>query len=107
MNTTSKPHTSQHPSSMRASTVASPDTMVDTARDAIDSVKSTAADTFAKGQAAVSNAAKAVNDAAGTAGDQLSSLTSELESMVRRNPLAAIVGAAAVGFLAGFLARAR
>jgi ElaB/YqjD/DUF883 family membrane-anchored ribosome-binding protein len=102
MNTPSKPYSANH-----TSTVRSADTMSDTARDAVDAVKTKVGDAFDRGQAAVSHAGDAASEMAQTATQQVKTFASELEAMAKRNPLGTIAGAVVVGVLIGFLARGR
>jgi ElaB/YqjD/DUF883 family membrane-anchored ribosome-binding protein len=102
MNTSSKPYS---PNQM--STFRSPDTMADTAHDAVEAVKTKVGDALHRGQAAVSHASDAASDMAETATQQVKTFASELETMAKRNPLGTIAGAVVVGVLIGLLARAR
>jgi ElaB/YqjD/DUF883 family membrane-anchored ribosome-binding protein len=56
---------------------------------------------------AASGAIEAGTNAATYAADQAKSLTSEIETFARRNPLGALAGALAVGVLIGMLGRGR
>ena len=56
---------------------------------------------------AASGAIEAGTNAASYAADQAKSLTSEIETFARRNPLGALAGALAVGVLIGMLGRGR
>ena len=102
MNTPSKPYSPTQTTSVRA-----PDTMADTARGAVDAVKSTVGEAFDRGQAAVSNASGVASDMADTATQQVKTFASELDAMAKRNPLGTIAGAMVIGVLIGFLARNR
>jgi ElaB/YqjD/DUF883 family membrane-anchored ribosome-binding protein len=103
MDTTSTPYSPRPPGSTRSAA----ETATDAARGTVDTVKSAAAEAFDRSQAAVSNAGQAANDVAAMATKQMKSLTSELEAMARRNPLGTIIGAIAIGFFVGFVARDR
>jgi ElaB/YqjD/DUF883 family membrane-anchored ribosome-binding protein len=81
--------------------------MADATRDAVDVVKSTAADAMDRGHAALAQASKAATDMAETATDQMKTFASELEAMAKRNPLGTIAGAVFIGFFAGYVARGR
>jgi ElaB/YqjD/DUF883 family membrane-anchored ribosome-binding protein len=76
----------------------------------IHSMKSIA-DTGAEIVSEVENAASGVlesgADAARYAGRQVRTIGSEVEGLVRQNPLAAVGGALAVGLLVGIMARSR
>jgi ElaB/YqjD/DUF883 family membrane-anchored ribosome-binding protein len=98
VNTLTKPY-----SLTQTSTIRSPDTMADTARDAVDAVNTKVGDALDRGQAAVSYA----GEMAGTATQQMKTLASELEAMAKRNPLGTVAGAVVVGVLIGLLARGR
>ena len=102
MNTSSKPY-----SPNQTSTTRSPDTMADTARDAVDAVKTKVGDALDRGQAAVSHAGDTASEMAGMATQQVKTFASELEAMAKRNPLGTIAGAVVVGVLIGLLARGR
>jgi ElaB/YqjD/DUF883 family membrane-anchored ribosome-binding protein len=83
------------------------DNLADTARHAVDSVRTTIGDAVDCGQAAMSQAGAAANDMADSASRQIATFASELTAMTRRNPLGSLAGAAIVGVLVGFLARGR
>jgi ElaB/YqjD/DUF883 family membrane-anchored ribosome-binding protein len=102
MNTPSKIH-----SPNQASATRSPDTMADTARDAVDAVKTKVGHALDRGQAAVSRAGDTAGEMAGMATQQVKTFASELEAMAKRNPLGTIAGAVVVGVLIGLLARGR
>ena len=102
MNTSSKPFSPNQTSTSRSS-----DTMVDTVRDAAETVKSKVGDALDRGQAAVSHASETASDMAETATQQVKTFASELENMAKRNPLGTIGGAVVVGVLIGLLARGR
>jgi hypothetical protein len=78
----------------------SSDTMADTARDAVDAVKTGVGDAIDRGQAAVSHASDTAGEMAGAATQQMKTFASELESMTKRNPLGTLAGAVLVGLLA-------
>jgi ElaB/YqjD/DUF883 family membrane-anchored ribosome-binding protein len=102
MNISSKPYSPNQTSTSRPS-----DTMADTARDTVETVKSRVGDVLDRGQAAVSHASQTASDMAETATQQVKTFASELESMAKRNPLGTIGGAVVVGVLIGLLARGR
>jgi ElaB/YqjD/DUF883 family membrane-anchored ribosome-binding protein len=102
MNTPSKSY-----SPNQASTTRSLDTMGDTARDAVDTVKTKVGDALDRGQAAVSHAGDTASEMAGMASQQVKTFASELEAMAKRNPLGTIAGAVVVGVLIGLLTRGR
>jgi ElaB/YqjD/DUF883 family membrane-anchored ribosome-binding protein len=102
MNTSSKPYSPNHTSTSRSS-----DTMADTARDAVDAVKTKVGDALDRGQAAVSHAGDTASEMAGTASRQVKTFASELEAMTKRNPLGTLAGAVVIGVLIGILARDR
>jgi ElaB/YqjD/DUF883 family membrane-anchored ribosome-binding protein len=105
MNASSKPYSPpNHTSTIRSS---SPDTMADTARDAVDAVKTKVGDAFDRGRAAVSHASDAASEMAGTGARQVPTFASELKAMAKRNPLGTIAGAVVVGVLIGLHARGR
>jgi ElaB/YqjD/DUF883 family membrane-anchored ribosome-binding protein len=81
--------------------------MADTARDAIETVKTKVGDVLDRGQAAVSHASDTASDMADIATQQVKTFASELENMAKRNPLGTIGGAVVVGVLIGLLARGR
>jgi ElaB/YqjD/DUF883 family membrane-anchored ribosome-binding protein len=83
------------------------DNLADTARHAVDSVRTTIGDAVDRGQAAMSQAGTAANDMVESASQQITTFASELTAMTRRNPLGTLAGAAIVGVLFGFLARGR
>jgi ElaB/YqjD/DUF883 family membrane-anchored ribosome-binding protein len=89
----------------QASTTRSLDTMADTARDAVGTVKTTVGDALDRGQAAVSHAGDTASEMAGMATQQVKTFASGLEAMPKRNPLGTIAGAVVVGVLIGLLAR--
>jgi ElaB/YqjD/DUF883 family membrane-anchored ribosome-binding protein len=102
MNTSSKSHSPNHTSASRSS-----DTMADTARDAVDAVKTKVGDVLERGQTAVSHASDTASEMAGTATKQVKTFASELEAMTKRSPLGTLAGAVVVGVLIGILARDR
>jgi ElaB/YqjD/DUF883 family membrane-anchored ribosome-binding protein len=102
VNTSSKPYSPNHTTTFRP-----PDTMADTARDAVDAVTSKVGDALDRGQAAVSKAGDAAGEMAETATQQVKTFASELDAMAKRNPLGTIAGAVVIGVLIGFLARGR
>jgi hypothetical protein len=71
ISTPSKPYSPNH-----TSTIRSPNTIADTARDAVD-----------RGQAAVSHPSDTASETAETATRQVKTFASELEAMAKRNPL--------------------
>jgi ElaB/YqjD/DUF883 family membrane-anchored ribosome-binding protein len=81
--------------------------MADTARDAVDAVKTKVGDALERGQTAVSHASDTASEMAGTATNQVKTFASELEAMTERNPLGTLAGAVVVGVLIGILARDR
>ena len=104
MNTSLKPYS---PAQSGSSTNHSSDTLGQTARGAIDSVKNTLGDAVDRGQAAVSQAGTAASEMAESATRQMTTFASELESIAKRNPLGALAGAVMVGVLIGLMARSR
>ena len=106
MNTTSSKPYSPGQSGSSKPTYSS-DTLGDTARSAIDSVKNTVGDAVDRGQAAVSQAGTAASEMAESATRQMTTFASELEAMAKRNPLGTLAGAVMVGVLIGFMARGR
>lgn len=105
MNTSPKPYSPGQSGSSKPT--HSSDTLGDTARSAIDSVKNTVGDAVDRGQAAVSQAGTAASEMAESATRQMTTFASELESMARRNPLGTLAGAVMIGVLIGFMARGR
>jgi ElaB/YqjD/DUF883 family membrane-anchored ribosome-binding protein len=104
MNTSHKPYS---PESSSSKPHQSSETLGDTARNAMDSVKNTVGDAVDRGQAAVSQAGAAANEMAESATQQVKTFASELEAMAKRNPLGTVAGAVMVGVLIGFMARGR
>jgi ElaB/YqjD/DUF883 family membrane-anchored ribosome-binding protein len=104
MNTSSQPYS---PPNQTGTIRSSSDTMADTARDAVDAVKTKVGGALDRGQAAVSHASDAASEMAGTATRQVTTFASELEAMTKRNPLGTVAGAVVVGVLIGLLARGR
>ena len=102
MNTLSKPYSPGPTGTFRSS-----DTMADTARDAVETVKTKVGDALDRGQAAISHASETASDMAETATHQVKTFASELETMAKRNPLGTIAGAVVIGVLIGLLARGR
>jgi ElaB/YqjD/DUF883 family membrane-anchored ribosome-binding protein len=100
MNTPTKPYSPTQTSTSRPA-----DTIADTARDAVDAVKSEVGDALERGQAAVSKAGDAASEIAETATQQVKTFASELDAMAKRNPLGTIAGPVVIGVLIGFLAR--
>ena len=105
MNTPSRPYSCGPGTSGQSKPHQSSESLGDTARSAIDSVKNTVGDAVDRGQAVVSQAGDAANEMAETATQQIKTFASELESMARRNPMGAIAGAVLVGIMIGVLGR--
>ena len=108
-----KPYSVNQASSSRSS-----ETIADTTRDAVDTVKAKVGEALDRGQAAVSHASDAASHMAETAAQQVSHMAesatqqvktfaSELEAMARRNPLGTLAGALVVGVVVGILAHGR
>jgi hypothetical protein len=76
--------------------------MADTARDAVDAVKTKVGDALDRGQAAVSHASDTASEMPGTATQQVKTFASELEAMAKRNPLGTIAGAVVSALLSVF-----
>lgn len=105
MNTSPKPYSPGLSAPSKSS--LSSDTITDTARGTIDSVKNTVEDAVDRGQAALSHAGAAASEMAESATQQVKTFASELEAMTRRNPLGTLAGAVMAGVLIGFMARGR
>ena len=103
MNTSPKPYSPVQSGPSKSTE----DTLGDSARSAIDSVKNTVGDAVDRGQAAVSQAGTAASEMAESATRQMTTFASELEAMAKRNPLGTLAGAVMVGVLIGFMARGR
>ena len=99
MNTAPKPYSlkSAHSSNI----------LGDSARNAIESVKDTVEDALGRGQATVSQAEATASEITESTKQQITTFTSELEAMTKRNPLGTLANAAITGVLIGFLARGR
>jgi hypothetical protein len=85
----------------------SPDTIADTARNAVGSMKETLGDAVERGQAVVSQAKLAAADMADSTTQQVKTFASELEAMTRRNPLGVLAGGVMTGVLIGLMMRGR
>ena len=105
MNTAAKPYSPGQSGSSKST--HSSDTLGDSARDAIESVKDTVGDAVDRGQAAVSHAGTVASEMAESATQQITTFASELEAMTKRNPLGTLAGAVIAGVFIGFLARGR
>ena len=85
--------------------------IADTARDAVEAVKTKVGDAVGdamdRGQAAVSYASDAASQMTETATHQVKTFASELEAVTKRNPLGAIAGAVVVGLVLGLWAHGR
>lgn len=105
MNTAAKPYSPGQSGSSRS--IHPSDTLGDSARHAIDSVKDTVGDAVDRGQAAISHAGTAASEMAESAKQQMTTFASELEAMTKRNPLGTLAGAVMAGVFIGFVARGR
>jgi ElaB/YqjD/DUF883 family membrane-anchored ribosome-binding protein len=103
MNAPARPHSTGQSGSFKPNQTS--ETLGDTARSAIDSVKSTVGDAVDRGQAVASQAGAAASEMADSATQQMKTFASELEAMTKRNPLGTLAGAVMAGVLIGFLAR--
>jgi hypothetical protein len=72
-----------------------------------DTVKTAVGDAVDRSQAAVGKASAAAGDMAKSASQQVTTFTSELEAMTKRNPLGMLAGAFAAGIFVAMLARGR
>jgi ElaB/YqjD/DUF883 family membrane-anchored ribosome-binding protein len=81
--------------------------LADTARGAVESMRSTAKDMTKKGQEAFSQAGAAATEMADSASKQVTTFASEITKMTRDNPLGALAGATMFGVLIGLLLRGR
>jgi ElaB/YqjD/DUF883 family membrane-anchored ribosome-binding protein len=81
--------------------------LAETARGAVDSMRSAAKDVTRQGQEALSQAGAAATEMADSASRQVTTFASEITKMTRDNPLGALAGATMCGMLIGLLLRGR
>ncbi len=102
MNTSFKPHTSGAATAAQAR-----DALADTARGAMDSATAAVGDAVDRGEAAIRQGGAAVGEMAKSASQQVTTFASELDAVMKRNPLGALAGAILTGVLIGTFLRTR
>jgi ElaB/YqjD/DUF883 family membrane-anchored ribosome-binding protein len=94
------------PSSSHSAQSATPN-LAETARSAVESVRTTAEDVTKRGQKALSQAGAAATEMSDSASKQVTTFASEITKMTRDNPLGVLAGATMFGLLIGLLLHGR